>query len=122
MFSAPGAVIQHVRAGKLRALATASNRRPPGLEDIPTFADAGFPAVEASAWFGFFGPAGMPAALVERLNGELVRALKQPDVHARLTNAGYDPTPSTASQLAQLLKTDLAKWGKVVKASGAKAE
>ena len=122
MFSAPAAVVEHVRSGKLRGLATASERRPPGLQDIPTFAEAGFKGVEASAWFALFGPAGMTPALVERINADVVRVLKQSDVASRLTNAGYDPMPTTAQEMARILKTDLAKWSKVVKASGAKAE
>jgi tripartite-type tricarboxylate transporter receptor subunit TctC len=122
MFSAPAAVVEHARSGKLRGLAVASERRPPGLQDIPTFAEAGFKGVEASAWFALFGPAGMPPALVERINADAVRVLKQPDVATRLTNAGYDPMPTTAAEMGRILKADLAKWGKVVKASGAKAE
>ncbi len=122
MFSAPGAVVPHVRSGRLRAIATASTRRPPGLEDIPTFAESGYPAVEASVWFAIFGPAGLPQTIVERLNAEIVRGLKAPEIHARLTNAGYDPTPSSPQELAALLKTDMAKWGKVVKESGARVE
>jgi len=122
IFSAPGAVVHHVRSGRLRGIATASTRRPPGLQDIPTFAESGFPAVEASAWFAIFGPAGLPQSVVERLNAEIVRSLKLPEIHTRLTNAGYDPMPSTPGELAELLKSDLVKWSKVVKASGAKAE
>ncbi len=122
IFSAPAAVVEHVRSGKLRALATASERRPPGLKDIPTFAEAGFKGVEASAWFALFGPAGMAPALVDRINADFSRVLKQPDVASRLTNAGYDPMPTTVQEMARILKTDLAKWSKVVKASGAKAE
>ena len=122
IFSAPGAVIGHVRTGRLRALATASARRPPGLADVPTFAEAGFPGVEASGWFAIFGPAAMPRPLVERLNAEIIKSLMASDVHARLTNAGYDPTTTTPEQLAEFLKSELAKWGKVVKASGAKVD
>ena len=122
MFSAPGAVIEHVRAGRLRALATASERRPPGLNDIPTFAEAGYPGVEASAWFALFGPAGLAQAIVDKINADTVRALKQPDVHSKLTNAGYDPMPASPQQTAAILKRDLAKWAKVVKTSGAKAD
>jgi len=122
MFSAPGAVVHHVRSGRLRGIAVASERRPPGLQDVPTFAEAGFRGVEASAWFGVFGPAGLPAAIVERLNSEIVRGLKMPEIHTRLTNAGYDPAPSTPAELAEVLKTDLAKWMKVVKAAGLKPE
>jgi tripartite-type tricarboxylate transporter receptor subunit TctC len=122
LFSAPAAVVEHVRSGKLRGLATASERRPPGLQEIPTFAEAGFNGVEASAWFALFGPAGMAPALVDRINADVVRVLKQPDVASRLTNAGYDPMPTSAQEMARILKADLVKWGKVVKASGAKAE
>jgi tripartite-type tricarboxylate transporter receptor subunit TctC len=122
MFSAPAAVIGHVRGGKLRALAVASERRPPGLESIPTFAEAGYPGVEATAWFGVFGPAGLPAAIVDKLNAEVVRILKTPEVSGKLTQQGYDPTPSTPAELGQLVKTDLAKWAKVVQASGMKPE
>jgi tripartite-type tricarboxylate transporter receptor subunit TctC len=122
MFSAPAAVIGHVRANKLRPLAVASERRPPGLESIPTFGEAGFPGVEASAWFGVFGPAGMQAAQVERLNAEIVRILKTPDVTGKLTQQGYDPAPSTPAGLAQLVKADLSKWAKVVQAAGIKRQ
>ena len=122
MFSAPGAVINHVRSGKLRGVATASAKRPAGLEDIPTFAEAGYPGVEANAWFGVFGPAGVPGAIVQRLNAEIVRALKQSDVHQRLTNAGYEPVTSTPEELAEFLGKELVKWQKVVQVSGAKAQ
>jgi tripartite-type tricarboxylate transporter receptor subunit TctC len=122
MFSAPAAVVNHVRAGKLRALAVASSQRPPGLESVPTFAEAGYPGVEASAWFGVFGPAGLPAAVVGRLNSEIVRILKTPDVSGKLAQQGYDPTPSTPAGLAQRVKSDLAKWSKVVQAAGIKPE
>ena len=122
MFSAPGAVISHVRSGRLRGVATASATRPAGLEDIPTFAEAGYPGVEANAWFAVFGPAGTPVAIVQRLNAEIVRALKQPDVHQRLTHAGYEPVTSTPEELAEFLGKELVKWQKVVQASGAKAQ
>jgi tripartite-type tricarboxylate transporter receptor subunit TctC len=122
MFSAPGAVITHVRSGKLRGIATASAKRPAGLEQFPTFAEAGYPGVEANAWFAVFGPAGMPAAVVQRLNTEIVRGLKAPDVQQRLTNAGYDPVTSTPEELADFLKQELAKWDKVVKTAGIKAQ
>jgi len=122
MFSAPAAVISHVRANKLRPLAVASTRRPPGLEAIPTFAEAGFPGVEASAWFGVFGPPGLPGPLVDRLNAEIVRIRKTPDVSGKLVQQGYDPTPATPAELAQIVKTDLAKWAKVVQSAGMKKE
>ena len=122
IFSAPGAVIGPVRAGRLRALATASARRPPGLADVPTFAEAGFPGVEATGWFAMMGPAGMPRPIVERLNAEIVKSLAVPEVSTRLANAGYDPATTTPEQLGEMIKSELVKWGKVVKASGARLD
>lgn len=122
MFSAPAAVIGHARAGKLRPLAVASSRRPPGLESIPTFAEAGYPGVEATAWFGVFGPAALPSAIVDKLHAEIVRILKTPEVSGKLSQQGYDVTPSTPAELGQLVKSDLAKWAKVVQAAGMKRE
>ena len=122
IFSAPGAVIGPVRAGRLRALATASARRPPGLADVPTFAEAGFPGVEATGWFAMMGPAGMPRPIVERLNAEIIKSLAVPEVSTRLANAGYDPATTTPEQLGEMIKSELVKWGKVVKASGARLD
>ena len=122
MFSAPGAVLAHVKAGRLKGLAVASAARPAGLGDIPTFAEAGYPAVEATAWYGVLVPAGTPRAIVSKLNKETVRIMQLPDVKERLAVHGYDVTTNTPSEFAALLKADLVKWEKVVKASGARVD
>ena len=119
MFSAPGAVIQQVRAGKLKGLAVASAKREATMPDIPTFAEAGFPAVEAQAWYGVLSTAGMPRVLIDKLNKEIVRILQLPDVREKLLAQGYNVVTSTPEQFRELIKTDLAKWQRVVKASGA---
>ena len=119
MFSAPGAVINHIKSGKLRGIAVASAQRVNGLENVPTFAEAGFPAVEATAWYGVLAPANTPRPIVDKLHSELARILKLPDVKERLATEGYDATSCTPEEFTQLIKTDLAKWQKVVKASGA---
>ena len=122
MFSAPGAVLHHIKSGKLRALATASPKRVAGLEEIPTFAEAGYSAVEASAWYGVLAPANTPQPIVTRLHGELVRILQLPDVKERFAVSGYDAVSCTPQEFAKLIKGDLTKWQKVVKASGARVD
>jgi tripartite-type tricarboxylate transporter receptor subunit TctC len=122
MFSAPGSVLHHLKSGKLKALATASTTRPAGLEDVPTFADAGYPAVEASAWYGVLAPARTPANVINKVHGELVRILAAPDVQERFASHGYDAVSCTPQAFVQLIRSDLAKWQKVVKASGARVD
>jgi len=122
MFSAPASVMAHIKSGKLRSIAIASPKRVNGLDEVPTFAEAGYPGVEASAWYGVLAPARTSAATVKKLNGELVRILDLPDVRARLASQGYDATSSTPGEFTSLIRSDLMKWQKVVKASGARAE
>lgn len=122
MFSAPGSVLHHLKSGKLKALATASTTRPAGLEDVATFAEAGYPAVEASAWYGVLAPARTPTHVIHKLHGELVRILATPDVKERFATHGYDAVSCTPQAFVQLIRSDLAKWQKVVKASGARVD
>lgn len=122
MFSAPASVIHHVKARKLNGLATTSPRRLPGLDDVPTFAEIGYPAIDGLAWYGLLAPGGTAAAVVAKLHSELARILSLPDVQARFASQGYDAAPSTPVEFARLIGTDLAKWRKVVKASGARVD
>lgn len=122
MFAAPGAVISFVEVRKLKALAVASTQRLPELGDTPTFAEAGFPRVEASAWYGVLTSAGTPKNIVSALNKEIVRIMQVPDVKERLAVHGYKAVTSSPEEFAQLIKSDLIKWQKVVKASGAKVD
>ena len=119
MFSAPGAVIQQVRAGKLKSIAVASAKRPAGLEDVTTFAEAGYPAIEASNWYAILATAGTPRAIVDKLNQGIVRIVRLPEVKESFFTQGYEATSSTPQELALLIRNDLAKWQKVVKAAGA---
>ena len=118
MFSAPGAVIQHVRAGKLKSMAVASARRPAGLEDVTTFAEAGYPAIEASNWYAILTTAGTPKVIVDKLNQGIVRATSLPEVKESFFTQGYEAASSTPQQLEQLIRNDLAKWQKVVQVAG----
>lgn len=118
MIGAPGAVIQHVRSGKLRALAACTRQRLPEIKDIPTMAEAGYPAVEASNWYAILATAGTPSAVTSKLNREIVRIMQSPEIKEMILRQGYEATTSTPEELGNLIKTDLAKWNKVVKATG----
>ena len=122
MFSAPATVIHHVKAGKLKGLATTSPKRLAGLEEVPTFVEAGYPAVEGSAWYGVLAAAGTPQPIVAKLHRELVRIIRLPDIKERFASQGYDAVTCTPEEFAQLIKSDLARWQKVVKASGARVD
>jgi len=122
MFATIPSVIEFVRAGRLRALAVTSKTRSAAVPDIPTVAESGFPDFEASSWFGLLGPAQLPQEIVAKLQGEVARVLKMPDVRTRLVQLGADPVGSTPEEFAAYLRAETAKWSKVVKASGAKPD
>jgi len=115
-------VIEFVRAGRLRALAVTSKARSASMPSIPTVAESGLPEFEASSWFGLLGPADLPGEIVAKLNAEVLRALKLPELRDKLTQQGADPVGSTPEEFAAYIKAETIKWEKVVKASGAKAE
>jgi len=122
MFATIPSVIELVRAGRLRALAVTSKTRSAAVPDIPTIAELGYPDFEASSWFGLLGPAGLPRDIVMALQAEVVRALKVPELRSKLVQQGADPVGSTPEEFAAYMGTETAKWAKVVKASGAKAD
>ena len=123
LFGVASDVMPHVRAGKLRALAVASERRMRALPDIPTTAEAGVPGVEIEIWLAAFAPRGTPAELVNRLNAEIGAVLEIPEVRSRVTQDGIGEVKGgTPGELAGLLQSEIAKWAKVVKASGARVD
>ena len=115
-------LMPHVRSGRMRPLAVTSARRSSLLPDMPTVAEAGVPGYEAIGWFGVLVPAGTPAAIVERLNSAMVKGLAAPDARQRLSAFGGDVAVGTPEQFAAHIRTEAAKWGKLIKAIGLKAD
>lgn len=117
----PAEFAEHHRAGKLRVIATSGAQRAAQYAEVATFKEQGVD-VDASAWFAFFGPAGIPKATVDKLNGSIQAALKSPDVIERLGKLGLSATPSTSEEMARRLAQDKTVWGPAIKASGFKAD
>jgi tripartite-type tricarboxylate transporter receptor subunit TctC len=111
----------NVEAGKLRMLAIAGAARHPRIPQIPTMAEAGYADVQMQQWFALFGPAGLPAPIVQKLNAEFVRALEADEVKSSLTLQGAFVTPTTPQELAAMVTRDMARLGQIVRESGAKA-
>jgi tripartite-type tricarboxylate transporter receptor subunit TctC len=115
-------LIGHIRNGKLRALAVTSSRRVDDLPQVPTIAESGYKGFEAVTWFGLLGPANLPKDIVASLNTETNKALKSDDVQKKLGAQGVDILGGSADAFGKLIRDDIAKWGKVVKESGAKVD
>ncbi|MEO5616419.1 MAG: tripartite tricarboxylate transporter substrate binding protein [Candidatus Eisenbacteria bacterium] len=113
MFNALPSMIQHVQAGKLRALGVSSAKRSPLLPDVPTIKDA-VPGYEVTTWYSFVAPAGTPKAVVELLNREISAIVVAPDMQAKLRAAGLEPDPMTPDELGALFRSEAAKWAKVI--------
>ena len=119
MFDNMPSAIQHVRSGKLRAIAVTTAKRSPELPDVPTIAEAGVPGYEATSWFGLWAPAGTPAPVLEKLQASLTKVLKDPAVVKKIADQGGEVVIDTPAQFDAFIKAEAAKWGKVVKDSGA---
>jgi tripartite-type tricarboxylate transporter receptor subunit TctC len=118
MFDSIASALPHVRAGKLRAIAVASNTRSSLLPNVPTVAES-LPGYSAHSWLGIFVPAGTPQSAVERLQRDLVAAIDDPKAQARLVEAGFEPKSSSQGDFARLVREEMEKWRSVVKMSGA---
>jgi tripartite-type tricarboxylate transporter receptor subunit TctC len=119
-FSGMPPAMPHVKAGKLRALAVTTTRRSPAAPDVPTMAEAGVPGFDISNWFAYFVPSGTPAEVISRLNSEVNRGLKQPDVREKLANVGAETVGTSPEELAKFVRSETEKFARLVKLSGAK--
>ena len=122
MFDNLANAMAQVKAGKLKALAVTTAQRSPLVPDLPTMAEAGLPGFDISTWYGLFAPAGTPAPVVAKWNSDVTRILTAPDVRAKLMADGADPSPDTPEQFAQMISRELAKYARIIKASGAKVD
>jgi tripartite-type tricarboxylate transporter receptor subunit TctC len=122
MFDNIPSALPHIKAGKLRALATTGAKRDPTLPDLPTVAEAGVANYESGVWFGLSVPVGTPPEIIAKLSGEAIKGTKSPDFVKRMTDLGYNIMGYGPAQMADMNRAEVARWGPIVKASGAKAD
>jgi tripartite-type tricarboxylate transporter receptor subunit TctC len=116
------APLPHVKAGKIRVLAVSSAKRLPSLPDVPTLNELGYPGMEDYTWVGLFVPAGTPAEVTQKLNGALLSAVKDAQIRERLEGLAFEITAAPLRESAEYVRSEIAKWGKVVRETGAKPD
>lgn len=121
-FDTMPSVIGHIRSGKLRALAVAAAKRNPQLPDVPTMAEAGVKGVEMSAWYGIYGPASTPKAVIDRLNADVNKVIAMPETQARLSAIGADLTPQTPAQFLAFHNAENKRYGDLIRKNGIKLD
>ncbi len=122
MFDTTSSAIGQIKGGKVRALAVTTPKRSPELPDVPTLAEAGFPGLEMTTWYGVFAPAGTPKDVVSRLHAEIMKALQVPDVQKRIAGLAGEPGTLTIEQFAALNRADYDRFGKLVRESNIKLD
>jgi len=122
LFTPASTVVPHVKAGKLHALGVIGRQRLAALPEVPTLAEAGVPGFEAALWFGLNAPSGTPRSVIERLNKETIRVLELPEVKTQLAAQSIEPAPGSSEQFGAFIQQETAKWTRVVRAAGVKAE
>jgi tripartite-type tricarboxylate transporter receptor subunit TctC len=116
------AVMPFVKSGKVRAIATSGARRSPALPELPTIAEAGVPGYEYTPWYGVFGPATMPKELVARLNQAVNKILADPEIAEKLAHQGLEVGTRTSGEFGEIVRADVARWGKIIRDAGVRAE
>jgi tripartite-type tricarboxylate transporter receptor subunit TctC len=121
-FATMPSAVNYVKNERLRGIAVTSARRSPTMPDLPTIAETGVKDYEAGSWYGFAAPAGTPNDIIVRLNTEMLKVLKQSDVKERLDRAGFEIVFSSPQEYEAFVRNEIAKWGKIVKATGLKVD
>jgi tripartite-type tricarboxylate transporter receptor subunit TctC len=121
MFAGPIESLPHVRSGRLRALAVTTPARFAAAPDLPTMAESGL-ALDLVQWNGLFAPAGVPPEIIAKLNAEVTRILRLPDVKERLLQAGFEPRATSSREFAAFVTAEYDRWGKVIKSAGVRLE
>ena len=122
MFANLPSAISFIRQGQLRALAVGGKTRSPALPDVPTVDEAGVPGFDVTGWYALFGPGGMPADVVETINAQIARGVRQPDVQARIRGQGAEPVGNSAAEFREFLVKDQEKWRRTAAATGIKLD
>ncbi|MBC7781980.1 MAG: tripartite tricarboxylate transporter substrate binding protein [Proteobacteria bacterium] len=122
IFGEPATIVHHVKSGKLKAIAVTSAKRALVMPALPTMAEAGIAGYEVTSWNGVLAPAGTPGEIVARLNAAFNSIVAAPNVQKRMLEYGFEPTGGTPEQFSELIRSELAKWGPVVKAAGVRVD
>ena len=122
MVSTFASALPHVKSGRMRALGVTTAKRSPATPDVPTLIEGGVAGYDYSTWYGLLAPAGTPKAIIDKLNATNRKVLARDDIKQRLESQGVDPIVNTPAEFTAYVKSETEKWGKVVKATGAKAE
>lgn len=121
-FFVPGNVQQFAKSGQVKLIASTGLKRFPSTPDVPTLAESGYPNFEATSWIGFLAPGGTPQPIIDRYNREMVKILKSPDMQAKLHELEFEVVASTPEQFGGWIRSEIPKWGRVIRSTGAKAE
>ncbi|HEV7392668.1 MAG TPA: tripartite tricarboxylate transporter substrate binding protein [Burkholderiales bacterium] len=122
MISGPPGVLPHIKAGRLRPIATTAAKRSPGLPDVPTFAESGLPGFDTYEWYGVFAPGRMPKAVLTKLSGEIARIIQLPEMSDKLAVQGAIPVGNSADEFARFVKSEMDQWGKIAQKIGLKPD
>jgi tripartite-type tricarboxylate transporter receptor subunit TctC len=122
MISGPPGVLPHIKAGRLRPIATTAAKRSPGLPDVPTFAESGLPGFDTYEWYGVFAPGRMPKAVLSKLSGEIARIIQLPEMSDKLAVQGAIPVGNSADEFARFVKSEMDQWGKIAQKIGLKPD